>query len=377
MDKPVLYFYTNMPTPYQLDFLDALSVHFRLTVVYFSVREKDRQWQLPVSSQKYATIVLKNNVVARTMQRLVSSFHFSAGIIGVAKKSQADMVIVNGSYWSPNVWLALFIHKKRARKTAYWAEPVFAASHKVKRSIKKLLLSAVFVNTDLLLAIGKKAIECYTGYGYTKMIYNIPYNINTSLFSPAGLDESVMAQLRRTYKSNGELIFLSSGSLVHRKGMDTLIRAFLLLPEHYNAALIIIGAGNEKDKLVALAGADRRIYFAGFQEKEMVPYWFALADVFLFASRYDGWALVINEAMAAGKAIICSYQTGAAYDSLVHRQNALLYDAEDLDGFAAGIQELASDEAMRNQLAERAYEKGIELSSQNMAKKIYDIYRVG
>jgi len=376
MEKPALYFYTNMPTPYQLDFFDALADYFRLTVVYFSAREKDRQWQLPSGSSKYDIILLKNNLIARTVQRYISSFHFSNRIIKVAKNANAAMVVVNGTYWSPNVLLALFFSKSKGIKTAYWGEPVFPSYSKAKKAIKQILLSAMFRNTDVLLAIGKRAVECYRAYGYSKPVYNIPYNINAGLFDLHSLDMNVLLQLKNKYKKEGQLIFLSSGSLIYRKGMDVLIRAFSSLPASLNARLLIIGDGTDKDKLIALAAPDKRIEFLGFQEKNMIPYWFNLADIFLFASRYDGWALVINEAMAARKAIVCSNQTGAAYNSLVHRQNALLYDAEDIAGFAAGILELAGDDKFRDSLAENAYQTGTGLSSSNMAKKMYELYRL-
>ena len=365
-----------MPTPYQLDFFDALTDYFSLTVVYFTARENDRQWKLPTTSEKYKTILLENNFIARKVQRFVSSFHFSSGIKKVIRQSEADIALVNGTYWSPNVLLALRLNKLKGHKTFYWAEPVFPSDSNSKKKIKKIFLSLVFRYADMLLAIGKKAVECYRDFGYTKPIHNIPYNINNNLFETRNLDEQVLAQMQHEYKRNGELLFLSSGSLVRRKGMDTLINAFLLLPELHNAKLIIVGDGSEKEQLVSLAGGDIRIFFVGFQDKEKIPYWFNLADVFLFASRYDGWALVVNEAMAAGKAIVCSYETGAAYDSLVHRQNALLYHADDTEGFASAISELSKDKKLVSLLSANAYQTGINLSSASMAKKLYDIYRV-
>jgi hypothetical protein len=84
--RPTLSFYTNMPTPYQLDFFSELSKLFSLQVTYFTEREADRQWELPVTDTTYTTRVLKNGFLARWVQRKAVSFHFSRQIIGLLRK---------------------------------------------------------------------------------------------------------------------------------------------------------------------------------------------------------------------------------------------------------------------------------------------------
>ena len=80
-----------------------------------------------------------------------------------------------------------------------------------------------------------------------------------------------------------------------------------------------------KESLKELAApAGGRIVFLGFVEKNDIPYYFANSDIFAFASRYDGWALVINEALAADLPIISSDKVGAAVDKLKHRINVLV-----------------------------------------------------
>lgn len=375
--KPVLYFYTNMPTPYQLDFFGALKHYFNLTVVYFTDRESDRQWELASTGDGYSTIILKNGWLAGLVQKFKPSFHFAKGIKKNVADAQADFIIINGTYWSPNVIYSLKIAARKDIQIAFWSEPVFPVNSKLKKWVKSLLLGPVKKHADMLLAIGKKAEECYRWYGFSKPIHNIPYNIDTELFKEANLDPAILEDLRNTYKSTGELIFLSSGSLIHRKGMDLIINAFKVLDPGINARLLIIGDGQEKAALQELAEGNDRIHFLGFQDKHIIPYWFNLCEVFVFASRYDGWALVINEAMAAGKAIICANSVGAAYDSLVNGKNALIVESEDVAGFAMAMHELQINKALRDHLGKDAFITGEGISSESMAKKLYDIYQLG
>jgi glycosyltransferase involved in cell wall biosynthesis len=90
----------------------------------------------------------------------------------------------------------------------------------------------------------------------------------------------------------------------------------------------------------------------GFQEKEAIPYYFRLADVFAFATRYDGWAVVINEAIAAGCVVVSSTAAGAPYDLIEHGINGLLFEPEDETTLSGHLQRLAEDTAFREQLAE-------------------------
>jgi len=375
--KPILYFFTNMPTPYQLDFFSALKNYFDLKVVYFTARESDRQWELSTSGDGYSVLVLKNSRIALWVQKRIPSFHYSKDIFSVFKNEPADYVIVNGTYWTPNVVIALCKAHKMKTKVAFWSEPIFPVNNRIRFLIKKIMLWPVFRYSDCLLAIGKRAEEGYRKYGYSKDIYNIPYNIDISLFRKENLQQQLLHKLMTQFKPENEIILLTSGSLIPRKGMDTVIKAFLCLPSSINARLIIMGDGEEKEKLMALCNNAANIHFIGFQDKRMVPYWFNLANIFVFASRYDGWGLVINEALAAGKPVISSRLVGAAVDKLAHLQNAvLLDDVESVDELSAAMHKLITDEGFRDWIAHNSSLMKDELSSEFNARKIYDIYQL-
>jgi hypothetical protein len=124
-----------MPTPYQLDLLKYLRLNFDLTVVYFVEREKDRVWDLKDKAEGYRVIYLKNNLIAKVVQKLVTSFHFSNEIKRIARELNAEFAIINGTYWSPNVQIAAKYSKQYGAVTAYWAEPVFPSKSKISSSV--------------------------------------------------------------------------------------------------------------------------------------------------------------------------------------------------------------------------------------------------
>lgn len=375
MNESRLTFYTNMPTPYQLDFFDALSERFQLSVVYFSAIENDRQWKLSAESSKYFVRVLKNNLIARIVQKRISSFHFSNSIFSVLSKDNNKNIIVNGTYWSPNVIIALLISRLYRKKVFFYGEAVFPVKSKLKYVVKKMLLLPVLVFTDGIFAVGSKAVSSYKNYGYRKTIYNIPYNINTDLFEDFHIRQDKLREMKTAFSCDHQLVFLTSGSLIARKGMDLVIEAFLKLDQS-RCCLIILGDGPEKDRLIQLAGNSFNIHFEGFVEKEEIPYYFKLSDIFVFASWYDGWAVVINEAIAAGLAIICSTEVGAASDKLRHGSSVILCKPGNTLEFTDAMKLLMESPTELNSYKEQSYKNKEKVSSSYNAKLMYDILRV-
>lgn len=81
-----------------------------------------------------------------------------------------------------------------------------------------------------------------------------------------------------------------------------------------DACLIVVGDGSERERLEAMAhelGIAERISFEGSQDA--APY-YSIADLVLVPSKYEGYGLVIIEALAAGKPVI-STDVGVAREA--------------------------------------------------------------
>jgi len=365
--------YTNMPTPYQLDFFEALSKLFVLRVIYFSVRESDRQWNLPIENQNYETVLLKDNTIASIFHKKFPSFHFSNQIINTFLSDKNQFLIVNGTYWSPNVLLLILLAKIRKKTIFFYGEALFPVKNKFQFLLKKVFLSPILLWTNGIIAVGTRAMTSYRNYGYRKKILNIPYNIDTAKFEKKNVDASKLDLLRARFASENKVVLLTSSSLITRKGVDIIIAAYKEASNH-SSVLIIIGDGPEMQHLKQLAYGFEGIHFVGFVEKQDIPYYFLMSDVFIFASLYDGWALVINEAIAAGLAIICSNSVGAAADKLVHMENAFICNSGNVKEYADAIKLLTGDNSLRQKFIAEIRKLTEEISSSYNAKKVYAIY---
>ena len=102
---------------------------------------------------------------------------------------------------------------------------------------------------------------------------------------------------------------LSAGRLIPLKGFDLALRAFAFFAsKHPEAKLAIIGSGPELKRLEGLArelGIAAQVRIEAWMPRERLLAKMRCCDVFLFASLRDGGGLVVVEAMAAGKPVVC------------------------------------------------------------------------
>ena len=81
-----------------------------------------------------------------------------------------------------------------------------------------------------------------------------------------------------------------------------------------NACLIIVGGGSEEGSLQRVARQKNIVERVFFEGKHDPASYYAIADLVLFPSKYDGYGMVIVEALAAGKPVL-STDVGVARES--------------------------------------------------------------
>ena len=115
-------------------------------------------------------------------------------------------------------------------------------------------------------------------------------------------------------------VLVSVGALVERKGMHRVIDAMpTLLARHPTLHYLIVGAGGpegdmraELDAQVARLDLAERVHFAGELPPDLIKWALSAADVFVLATRNEGWANVFLEAMACGLPVVTTDVGGNA-----------------------------------------------------------------
>ncbi|WP_421981278.1 glycosyltransferase family 4 protein [Roseibium sp.] len=159
-------------------------------------------------------------------------------------------------------------------------------------------------------------------------------------------------------RATGRLRLLSVGTVVRRKGYDLLFAALDGLRE-FDWHLDIVGGLDAdpachaalQEQLSALALTDR-VTFKGAVAPGELSGFYRKADVFVLASRYEGYGMAYTEALAHGLPVIGS-GGGAVADTLP--DGAAIYcGTEDIGKLSAALKSLLSDERARLDMAAAA-----------------------
>ena len=151
-------------------------------------------------------------------------------------------------------------------------------------------ISCLAVSQYQRMGVGREKIF---PFGYFVPFQKQAYSVNTYIADP--------------FKKDLKIVFV--GNLIATKGLDILIGAVTKLNKQgFSVFLDVYGPGNLNKynfnhSSVRYCGV---IQFGNAQEV------ISAYDLLVLPSRYDGWGVVVNEALMAGVPVFCSNQVGAS-----------------------------------------------------------------
>lgn len=147
---------------------------------------------------------------------------------------------------------------------------------------------------------------------------------------------------------------LGLGRMVHQKGYDLLIDAFVSLAEAIPHDLLLAGDGASRARLeaqAAAAGIGDRVHFLGTVNHSRALSLFAGADAFVLASRHEPQGIVLLEAMAAGTAVVAA-RVGGVPELVNDQDNGMLFEGGSSASLGRVLQEVLANRALRTRIIE-------------------------
>jgi len=302
--KPRVGVLTNIPSPYQVELFNAIARRDRidLRVWYCAERDTRRLWE---------------------RQQLVHSHWIGAGWRVKTRREhwyvdprpavqlvrwKPDLAVFS-VYPLPTVQLGMWYATLAKLPWVYWGEAVASGgSGLLRRTARNLALFPVRRWAAGFFAVGEKGVDNFRRVlGAERPVLNLPYFSDLSRFSP---NEVTRGEGRET-------TFLYVGSFIHRKGVDVLSGAFSEVVDSIQKVRLVVAGDGDTSELLdrqLSPSASARVTSCGFVPWEGLPELYRQGDFLVMPSRYDGWGLVIPEAMASGLPVIGSIDAGATLD---------------------------------------------------------------
>src|SRR5579864_7533740 len=171
---------------------------------------------------------------------------------------------------------------------------------------------------------------------------------------------------------------LSVGDLQPRKNHVGLIHAFERLVRAYPQLthhLVIVGKETWYAPVIRAAArkssVSERIHFAGFVSDEDLLRLYGACDLFAYPSFYEGFGLPILEAMACGRAVVCS-NTSAMPE--VADSAAILFDPNSDDEIALAMRDLLLNPELRQRMERLGTQRAAMFSWESTASKTLELY---
>lgn len=359
--KAVL-FISNVPSPYNVDYLNELGKLRSVTAVFErgSSSERDKSWKT-LRVQNFECRIL------RGIHTAVDAA-FSPGVLRYIHKHRRDHIMI-GNPATPTGILAILYCKLFRIPFILQSEGGIPKDGKgIKERIKYFLMH----DAKLYLSGMSLEHEYFLTYGADpSRVRQYPF---TSLFK-RDLVQSVPTQeekqaLRRELGVEAQYMVLFVGQFIHRKAVDVLLKASAGLPE---GTLVVAVGGEPTAEYLEIAKnlGLKNIRYIRFADKETVKKYYKAADLFALPTREDTWGLVVNEAMAAALPVITTTNCVAGVELVENGRNGFLLPPEDWKSLHEKICYLLENREILGKMAEENLEKIQTYTLENMAKVIH------
>jgi glycosyltransferase involved in cell wall biosynthesis len=317
----------NMPSFYQDDLFAALaaSEEVDLRVIFARPLAPERLaigWEPspragldrapltePVSGQVCPSLLLDRHAPVLNAMRL-------------AWTQRDRLHLINGIWAEPAFAAALCVLMATQTRYAIYSEAPnpYRARRRWKQTVQAAFGGSAVRRSKGLLPVGRFGEDFFRSLGAR------PEQLYPFGYFRSNPNDLPVRRTRRDNETRCELIYV--GQLIERKGVDLLLEAVASVP----LSLAIVGDGERRDSLKDMAvtlGIADRVHFEEVIPSSQVPDRIAQADLLVLPSRWDGWGLVVNEALMVGVPVLASDGCGAS-ELVREGQNGYVFRSGDV-----------------------------------------------
>ncbi len=262
----------------------------------------------------------------------------------ILNKKGYDIVHLNGPFF-PN--LSFFAMK-------YSNVPIVATFHTASENkfhifsgIYKHIFKEYYKKINVKIAVSRHAMDTYKQF-IENDFEIIPNGVDVERFKPEGEKVEWMKDLNT-------ILFV--GRLDKRKGLDRLLKAFLIVLKEVDARIVVVGKGPLFPKYASFVRRNKiedKVHFVGKVSPNDLPKYYRSATIYTSpATGNESFGIVLLEAMASGCPVIASNIKG--YNEVIKDgENGILVDTKDSKIYAEKITRLLREKDLRETLQKGA-----------------------
>lgn len=266
----------------------------------------------------------------------------------------------------PKRCVVTFNHAVPSILEEYYAVPADGNAMKVFRAIFNSILKARFI------VAASQHVRAIILNEYDtspdRVVYN-PYG-HGAAFCPRAPD--VRLRLRSELGIAPEaFVLLNVGTNAPVKNIEIVLKALTLLPTHFHFLRIGDDWTTSQKAIIEKCALSSRVHHLPQQEHDRVADLYAVADLFVHPSLFEGFGLTLVEAMASGIPLVTS---GHGTMAEVAGDAAVLVDPRQHEELAANIMMLSNNPSRLDQLREAGLKRAGDFSWHRHAETLSALY---
>jgi glycosyltransferase involved in cell wall biosynthesis len=346
------------PTPYKTDRWNAFSDSAEIEV--FVVYTEQKNWA-PDSGHNYKQWPKrKYNFVVLSGKNILGKLSSAIRVVSILFRNKTNLVVITGydrlSTITAIIWCLLKGQQFMVQSDEFnnnWPKGMLGS---LKLPVREAIRKLVFRLSVGVLVCGKRGVESAFRAGCAlEKILDFPYVIDVKRLRTDLPQHRPVSCLQDVHE--GKVIIFFSGRMIPRKGLATLLAALQAVTTLREWVLWIEGDGPERlryERLALQLNIDVKCRFIGFCQYDLHSWLIRTSDIVVVPSLEDPWAIVVDEGLQLGKAVIASSATGAGYDRICHGYSGYLFPSENTKLLAKYLERLIDNDIVRIELGKAA-----------------------
>ncbi|MCR5613482.1 glycosyltransferase [Treponema sp.] len=248
------------------------------------------------------------------------------------------------------------------------------------RSCGRGFVKVFLRRADEIIVPTVKIQQTVARYGINRSTYILPTGIPDSIAQPIDVDK--LSEFKKQLciefpQLKNKKILLYVGRVVIEKNLDMLFSVLQnVLQSIPDAALLFVGGGPELEPLSKRCknlGLDDSVVFAGYQNRDSLPLFYAISSIFTFPSCTETQGLVTIEAMLCGLPVVAIGEMGTV--DVMQGDNGGFMVQNDVKEFSSRVLDLLMDKNLYKHKSLEAKKWGERWLISSLTPKLVERYQ--